>query len=69
MDLLQLDPIGRAGIWKIPASGGPAIQVSAGLGIMAIESADGAYLYYTESQDHKHAPPRCGAFRLLAAPP
>ena len=41
---------GEPRIWKIPASGGPALQVSAGLGIMAIESADGAYLYYTESR-------------------
>jgi hypothetical protein len=36
-------------IWKIPVSGGAAVQVSAGLGMMAIESPDGAYLYYTES--------------------
>jgi Tol biopolymer transport system component len=40
---------GQAMIWKMPSSGGPAAQVSAGLGMMAIESPDGAYLYYTES--------------------
>ena len=40
---------GQAMIWKMPSSGGPAVQVSAGLGMMAIESPDGAYLYYTES--------------------
>ena len=40
---------GAPAIWKMPASGGPAIQVSAGLGMMAIESADGASLYYTEA--------------------
>jgi eukaryotic-like serine/threonine-protein kinase len=40
---------GQSMIWKIPVSGGAAVQVSAGLGMMAIESPDGAYLYYTES--------------------
>ena len=40
---------GQSRIWKIPVSGGAAVQVSAGLGMMAIESPDGAYLYYTES--------------------
>ena len=40
---------GQAMIWKIPSSGGAAVQVSRGLGMMAIESPDGAYLYYTES--------------------
>jgi hypothetical protein len=38
-------------IWKIPVSGGAAVQVSAGLGLMAIESPDGAYLYYSESRN------------------
>ena len=40
---------GRPMIWKIPTSGGPAVQVSPGLGMMAIESPDGVYIYYTES--------------------
>ena len=40
---------GRPMIWKMPVSGGDAVQVSPGLGMMAIESPDGAYLYYTES--------------------
>jgi Tol biopolymer transport system component len=40
---------GELRIWKIPVSGGPAVQVSAGPGMMAIESPDGAYLYYTDS--------------------
>jgi len=42
---------GRPAIWKVPSSGGPAVQVSAGLGMMAIESPDGAYLYYTETSN------------------
>ena len=42
---------GRPSIWKVSASGGPALQVSAGLGMMAIESPDGAYLYYTETSN------------------
>ena len=36
-------------IWKIPASGGHAVRVSPGIGRLAIESSDGAYLYYSES--------------------
>lgn len=42
---------GQPMIWKIPVSGGSAVQVSAGLGMMAIESPDGAYIYYTESRN------------------
>ncbi len=43
---------GRSGvpfIWKIPAAGGTAIRVSHAPGLMALESRDGAYLYYVES--------------------
>ena len=36
-------------IWKIPVAGGTAIQVSHTPGLMALESRDGAYLYYVES--------------------
>ena len=39
---------GRSMIWKVPASGGPAIQVVAGT--MAIESPDGTHLFYTEGR-------------------
>jgi len=43
---------GEPTIWKMPAAGGPAIQVTTtGPGMMAIESADGAFLYYTESRN------------------
>ena len=35
-------------IWKIPVSGGSAVQVSPTPGLLAIESSDGAYLYYVE---------------------
>jgi eukaryotic-like serine/threonine-protein kinase len=41
---------GVPAIWKVPAAGGDAIRVSSGLGMMAIESPDGAYVYYTESR-------------------
>jgi serine/threonine protein kinase/Tol biopolymer transport system component len=37
-------------IWKVPAAGGDAVRVSPGVGMMAIESPDGAYVYYTESR-------------------
>jgi hypothetical protein len=36
-------------IWKMPASGGDAIQVSDTVGFMPLESPDGAYLYYVEA--------------------
>jgi Tol biopolymer transport system component len=38
-------------IWKSPVSGGKAVQVSARLGVMAIESTDGAYVFYVESRN------------------
>ena len=40
---------GEPSIWKLPASGGDAVRVSPGFGMLAIESPDGAYLYYGES--------------------
>jgi eukaryotic-like serine/threonine-protein kinase len=33
-------------VWKMPVSGGEAVRVSPGRGILAIESPDGASLYY-----------------------
>jgi serine/threonine protein kinase/Tol biopolymer transport system component len=39
----------RATTWKVPVSGGTAVQVSPGAGEMPIESPDGAYVYFTES--------------------
>jgi hypothetical protein len=38
-------------VWKIPASGGDAVQVTSGVGYQAFESPDGAYLYYVETRD------------------
>ena len=35
-------------VWKMPASGGDAVRVSPGPGTLAIESMDGAYLYYSD---------------------
>jgi hypothetical protein len=37
-------------IWKIPSSGGDAVQVSPTPGMLALESIDGAHLYYVESR-------------------
>ena len=37
-------------IWKIPVSGGTAVQVSAKHGLLAIESWDGASVYHVESR-------------------
>ena len=36
-------------VWKVPAEGGSAVQVTSGGGFAALESADGRYLYYTKS--------------------
>ena len=40
---------GTPSLWKIPASGGDAVQVSPTPGLLALESIDGAHLYYVES--------------------
>jgi Tol biopolymer transport system component len=37
---------GRLEVWKMPAAGGPAAQVTRNGGMGAFESADGKYLYY-----------------------
>ena len=42
---------GETKIWKMPTTGGDAVQVSQDVGIMAIESTDGAYVYYTSSRN------------------
>ena len=38
-------------IWKPPTSGGEAVRVTNSIGYSAIESADGAYIYYVENWD------------------
>jgi hypothetical protein len=40
---------GEYQIWKIPAAGGDAVQVSHNVGYVAFESPDGAYVYYTQT--------------------
>jgi Tol biopolymer transport system component len=40
---------GEPRIWKIPVSGGTAVQVSTKHGLLSIESWDGAYVYHVES--------------------
>jgi Tol biopolymer transport system component/DNA-binding winged helix-turn-helix (wHTH) protein len=35
-------------VWKMPSGGGPAVQVTKNGGIVALESPDGKYLYYTK---------------------
>jgi Tol biopolymer transport system component len=39
---------GRSEVWKMAAAGGPAAQVTRNGGMVAFESADGKYLYYTK---------------------
>jgi Tol biopolymer transport system component len=40
---------GRHEIWKVPGSGGKAVQVTRAGGYTAFESPDGQHLYYTRS--------------------
>ena len=37
-------------IWKVPVSGGEAVQVSPKAGVLALESRDGAYLYLSRAE-------------------
>ncbi|MGD0670033.1 MAG: protein kinase [Bryobacteraceae bacterium] len=40
---------GEDQIWKVPAAGGEAVQVTHDIGYVAFESPDGAYVYYTQT--------------------
>jgi Tol biopolymer transport system component len=40
---------GRVEVWKMPAAGGAAAQVTRNGGMAALESADGKYLYYDKN--------------------
>jgi Tol biopolymer transport system component len=42
---------GRLEVWRMPAPGGPAAQVTRNGGAVALESADGKYLYYDKDPD------------------
>jgi serine/threonine protein kinase len=42
---------GRVEVWRVPAAGGPATQVTRNGGVAAFESADGKYLYYDKDLD------------------
>lgn len=42
-------------IWKVPSSGGNAVQVTKNAGYAPQESPDGAYLYYVERVDQPSA--------------
>jgi hypothetical protein len=49
VDLLQFEPNRPYQIWKTPASGGDAVQVTHNVGYVAFESPDGAYVFYTQT--------------------
>jgi tricorn protease-like protein len=42
---------GEFRIWKIPAAGGDAVEVTSSVGYAPLESPDGAYLYYVQTMD------------------
>ena len=54
---------GSGQVWKMPSTGGPAVQVTRQGGFAAFESPDGRFLYYAKGL----TVPGCGAFRLTAA--
>ena len=47
MDLLLLEESGTAQIWKVPSGGGQVVQVTHGGGLLASESTDGKWLYFS----------------------
>jgi Tol biopolymer transport system component len=52
---------GEYQVWKIPAAGGSAVQVTAHGGYKAIEGRDGSFVYYTQ------APARAPLWRIPSA--
>lgn len=46
---------GRTGIWKLPAAGGDAVQVTNTVGAISVESPDGRDLYYVEAAERPSA--------------
>ena len=47
------DRSGRFEIWRIPATGGPAVQVTHGGGVAAQESWDARHVYYSKTEAGK----------------
>ena len=43
---------GRYEVWKVAASGGKPVQVTHDGGFVAVESADGRYLYYSQTRNY-----------------
>jgi hypothetical protein len=52
-------------VWKVPATGGTALQVTHGGGSFALESADGTDLYYRNPNALWVMPPAGGSPRLV----
>lgn len=48
----QSDRSGQWRIWKVPAEGGSAVQVTQNTGGAAFESVDGKYLYFTQTSSN-----------------
>jgi serine/threonine protein kinase len=46
------DRTGKFQVWKLPVSGGDAVPVTPNVGARALESLDGAYLYYVETVEN-----------------
>src|SRR5215470_1164316 len=47
---------GESNIWKVPVSGGAEVQVTQNVGWVALESPDGAAVYYTETSGPQPSP-------------
>jgi Tol biopolymer transport system component len=47
---------GESHIWKVPVSGGAEVQLTQNVGWVALESPDGAAVYYTETSGPQPSP-------------
>ena len=54
---------GRSEVWKVPAAGGQAVQITKRGGFAAFESQDGKSLYYAKGIRHRRSVERCGERR------
>ena len=54
---------GRSEVWKVPAAGGQAVQITKRGGFAAFESQDGKSLYYAKGIGRRRLVERCGERR------
>lgn len=47
---------GQNRIWRIPAAGGDAVQITQGIGVVALKAADGQSIFYTQTSGPAPSP-------------